>query len=231
MEITLIYSGAHKVDGNPYKNLPDDVYEQFKAECNSLKLQFAEKVSRNIGIDIQQVIDTEAKTYTGQEAITAGLADELINSHNIISYFNQHLSTEGGSNQRSVTMSEPSKNMGTESVTTEAATIPAPVIATEQAAAPADEKARCAAIIGATEAQGRSDLAHHLAFKTDLDAESALAVLSASPEKTAAADSGNSLDNAMASIEQPNIGAMDGDSEQSEASQFVASYNKVTGDK
>ncbi|AGH44532.1 S49 family peptidase [Paraglaciecola psychrophila] len=234
MEITLIYSGAHKVDGNPYKNLPDDVYEQFKAECNTLKMQFAEKVSRNIGIDIQQVIDTEARTYTGQEAINAGLADELINSHNIISHFKQYLSTPDGSNQRSVTMSDPSKNAAAESVTTEDKTAPASIAAvseTEQAEVVVDQKARCAAIIGAPEAEGRSDLALHLAFKTDLDAVSAVAVLAASPEQNASADDGNSLDAAMASIEQPNIGAMGQDSEQSEASQYVASYNKVTGEK
>jgi signal peptide peptidase SppA len=231
MEITLIYSGAHKVDGNPYKNLPDDVYEQFKAECNTLKMQFAEKVARNIGIDIQQVIDTEARTYTGQEAINAGLADELINSHHIISHFKEYLSTPDGSNQRSVTMSDPSKNAGAESVTTTEIVTPNAAANTEQAAVVVDQKQRCAAIIGAPEAQGRTDLAHHLAFKTDLDADAALAVLAASPEKDTSFDKGNNLDLAMASIEQPNIGAMSQDSEQSEASQFVASYNKVTGEK
>lgn len=128
-------------------------------------------------------------------------------------------------------MSDPSKNAGAESVTTTEIVTPNAAANTEQAAVVVDQKQRCAAIIGAPEAQGRTDLAHHLAFKTDLDADAALAVLAASPEKDTSFDKGNNLDLAMASIEQPNIGAMSQDSEQSEASQFVASYNKVTGEK
>lgn len=232
MEITLIYSGSHKVDGNPYKNLPDEVYQEFKNECDGLKMQFAEKVSRNIGIGIQQVIDTEAKTYTGEDAVSVGLADEVVNSHNILTYFKQHLSEQGSSNQRSVTMSDPKSNSTSKSVTAEAEQTKIVEVSQPEATAiePVDQKARCASIIGAPEAVGRTELAQHLAFKTDLDAEASIAVLKASPEKSAESNSTSNIDTAMASIDQPNISAMGDDSGQSEASQYVASYKSVVGE-
>jgi len=57
------------------------------------------------------------------------------------------------------------------------------------AATPADiqaavlgERERCASIIGAEEAQGRETMAAHLAFETDLDAETAIGLLATAPE-------------------------------------------------
>jgi len=72
LAVTLIYSGSHKVDGNPYKNLPESVYEDFKTQCDDLRQQFAEKVATNIGLPIETVLETEAQTYTGQAAVDAG---------------------------------------------------------------------------------------------------------------------------------------------------------------
>lgn len=230
VEITLIHSGAHKVDGNPYKNLPDEVYQEFKAECDALKMQFAEKVSRNIGLSIDDVVATEARTYTGEAAIEAGLADELINSHNIISHFQQHLSGTDSTTLRSVTMSEQSQNVAAEPVSTgeEATQVQATA---EQAEAVVDHQARCEAIITSEAAEGRKELAHHLAFKTQMSADEALSVLAAAPkqEATASASDATALDAAMAATEQPNISAMAVDSEPSEAAAFVESYQKVTG--
>jgi signal peptide peptidase SppA len=234
MEVTLISSGTHKLDGNPYKNLPEEVYNDFKTQSDVLKMQFASKVSRNIGISMDQVVETEAACYVGQAAINAGLADELINPHNIISHFKQHLSDSGRTTARSVTMTKVvTKNIETESVNTEAVTTK-PVISASTEANPAeavDQRARCSAIISSASATGRTDLANHLAFKTDLSADDAIKVLDASPEKSVeATTTGNSLDAAMASTEQPNITSMSQDSEQSESSQYVASYKQVTGE-
>ena len=50
-------------------------------------------------------------------------------------------------------------------------------------AAPAvDQKARIAAILGHPEAKGRADAAQHLAFKTDMGAEEAGALLASMPK-------------------------------------------------
>ncbi|MED8667667.1 S49 family peptidase, partial [Escherichia coli] len=45
---------------------------------------FAQKVSAYTGLSVQAVLDTEAAVYSGQEAIDAGLADELVNSTDAI---------------------------------------------------------------------------------------------------------------------------------------------------
>lgn len=43
VDVTLIYAGAHKVDGNPYSQLPDDVRDEFQLSINSTREQFAQK--------------------------------------------------------------------------------------------------------------------------------------------------------------------------------------------
>ncbi|QJR79612.1 S49 family peptidase [Alteromonas pelagimontana] len=228
MEITMIYSGSHKVDGNPYKNLPDDVYQQFKSSCDELREQFAGKVSRNIGLSLDEVLATEALSYTGQAAVDAGLADEVINSHNILTHFTQHLSGTDSQQQRSITMSEQATPAADETVS---AGPEAQQQASPAASAPAvDQKQRCAAILKAPEAEGRSDLAQHLAFNTDLSAEDAVAVMKASPESKSAAQ-GNALDIAMSATEQPGIGAIAEAEEESEAAKYIAAYNKSVGVK
>lgn len=84
VEITLIYSGSHKVDGNPYSHLPDDVRETLQSRMDATRQMFAQKVSAYTGLSVQAVLDTEAAVYSGQEAIDAGLADELVNSTDAI---------------------------------------------------------------------------------------------------------------------------------------------------
>ncbi|EKJ0816248.1 S49 family peptidase [Escherichia coli] len=84
VEITLIYSGSHKVDGNPYSHLPDDVRETLQSRMDATRQMFAQKVSAYTGLSVQAVLDTEAAVYSGQEAIDAGLADELVNSSDAI---------------------------------------------------------------------------------------------------------------------------------------------------
>lgn len=43
VDVTLIYAGAHKVDGNPYSQLPGDVRDEFQLSINSTREQFAQK--------------------------------------------------------------------------------------------------------------------------------------------------------------------------------------------
>jgi len=65
------------------------------------------------------------------------------------------------------------------------------------------ERGRIAAILNATEAEGRTDLARSLALETDLDAVSAIKVLSSAPEQP---KTGGLLNAAMASVDNPIVG-------------------------
>jgi capsid assembly protease len=77
--VTLIHSGAHKVDGNPYAPLPDPVRARIQAEIDSIRTLFAQTVAASRGrrLTADAALATEAECYRGAEAVAAGLADEV----------------------------------------------------------------------------------------------------------------------------------------------------------
>jgi len=79
MRVTLIHSGQHKVDGNPYAPLPDGVRADIQGEIDVLRFLFAETVAagRAGRLDMDAAMATEAATYRGANAVAAGLADEV----------------------------------------------------------------------------------------------------------------------------------------------------------
>lgn len=75
---TLIHAGAHKVDGNPFEALPDDVRADFQREVELFYSLFvATVVAGRPGLSEEAVRATEARTYIGEEARAAGLVDEI----------------------------------------------------------------------------------------------------------------------------------------------------------
>lgn len=58
--------------------------ETLQSRMDATRRMFAQKVSAYTGLSVQAVLDTEAAVYSGQEAIDAGLADELVNSTDAI---------------------------------------------------------------------------------------------------------------------------------------------------
>jgi signal peptide peptidase SppA len=79
MRVTLIHSGSHKVDGNPYEPLPAEVRDDIQREIDVLRFLFTETVAAGRAGRLSQdaAIATEAATYRGANAIAAGLADEV----------------------------------------------------------------------------------------------------------------------------------------------------------
>ncbi len=78
--ISLIHAGEHKVDGHPYAALPDDVRGEWEAEMEGLREIFAETVAAGRGgrLDAAAALATEARCFTGAEAVAAGLADAVM---------------------------------------------------------------------------------------------------------------------------------------------------------
>jgi ClpP class serine protease len=78
---TFIYSGAHKVDGNPYEPLPASVKAQLEAECDDLRDLFAATVARGRNISAESILKTEAQCFDGPaqlaQALKLGLADAI----------------------------------------------------------------------------------------------------------------------------------------------------------
>lgn len=77
--VTLIHAGAHKVDGHPYAALPDDVRDTMQAEMEQLRQLFATTVGKGRGdrLDAAAALGTEAKCFSGADAVREGLADEV----------------------------------------------------------------------------------------------------------------------------------------------------------
>ncbi len=79
VRVTLIHSGQHKVDGNPYKPLPENVRDDIQREIDVLRFLFTETVATGRAGRLTQdaALATEAATYRGTGAVAAGLADEV----------------------------------------------------------------------------------------------------------------------------------------------------------
>jgi signal peptide peptidase SppA len=224
VKVTHIFSGARKADGTPYQPLSGDAEAKFKADMDHLRGVFVGSVAALRNMDADQVSQTEAMTYKGKQAVDAGLADDTGFFTEVL---NQMAGRTGSSivlkqaNKKEISMAktEPTKPATEEGKpAAPAAEKPegekvAPVAKTDPAPAAqpsaVDQKARIKAITGHAEAQGRKELAEHLAFDTDMSAEDAVKMLAKAP-KTVAEKPENPLAAAMRTQGSPKIGAGDG---------------------
>ena len=91
---TLVHSGQHKVDGNPYEPLPENVHDNIQREIDVLRFLFAETVAAGRAGRLSQdaALATEAATFRGTDAIATGLADEVIDLTRGFARFRESLS-------------------------------------------------------------------------------------------------------------------------------------------
>ena len=171
VDITLIYAGAHKVDGNQFEALPAEVRQDMQQRVDAAHRMFAEKVAMYTGLSVDAVTGTEAAVFEGQSAIKAGLADELINASDAISVMAAALNTHdtGG-------------------------TMPQ-LTATEAAA---QENQRVMGILTCQEAKGREQLATMLAGQQGMSIEQARAILAAAAPQQPVASAQSEADRIMA---------------------------------
>lgn len=73
--VTLIHAGKHKVEGNQFEPLPDDVRASIEARVMSLYEDFVGAVAEHRGLDEAAVKATEAGIFGPDEAVEIGLAD------------------------------------------------------------------------------------------------------------------------------------------------------------
>lgn len=152
IDITLIYSGSHKVDLNGTQALPENVRADYQQRMDDARLMFAEKVAQYTGLSVDAVMATEAATYDGQAGIDAGLADEMVNAADAVTVMSAALKSKSkGGNMPELTA-------------TEAAT---------------QENQRVMGIIGCPEAKGREQLAQMLASQPGMSVTQAQAILAA----------------------------------------------------
>lgn len=78
IKVTMLYSGKHKVDGNPYNDLPEDVAARIQDQLDTTRQLFVETVARNRGLSEEAVYNTEAAVYNGKDALEVGLVDKVM---------------------------------------------------------------------------------------------------------------------------------------------------------
>lgn len=75
---TLIWAGDHKVDGQPFKPLPENVRADWQEEVDALRVRFAEAVGRGRNTSVDALMKTEARLYRGEQARQIGLANVVL---------------------------------------------------------------------------------------------------------------------------------------------------------
>lgn len=189
MKVTLIHSGAHKVDGNPYGPLPEGVQASIQGEINALRDKFAGVVARgrpNMSKD--SVLATEARVYPAQAAADVGFVDGVASFDEAIAQFSQSVSRSGDNKPKGLQMSQSAANPGLTDA--EAEKLMGDARAEGVKAGASTERARIQAILNNEQSDGREATAKHLAFATDMSADAAVALLATMPaaKPAAAAD-------------------------------------------
>lgn len=201
IKVTFIHAGKHKVDGNPYEDLPEDVRADIQKNIDKSYAAFVGVVAKGRRMDEKAVRATEARTYRADDALSLGLIDAVASPSEAVRAFLGELS--GSTSQlvkKEDAMSDGSKPGAEAKATPEQL---------EQARTEAKqaERARVAGITGCEEAKGRESLANHLAMNTDMTVDAAKAVLAAAPKAAPAAAGGGAFKQAMEGTPNPNVGA------------------------
>lgn len=200
LKVELIYAGAHKVDGNPFSDLPDNVRANIQRGVDKSRDDFVAAVARNRGLDKQVVRDTEAACYRADEALAIGLIDAVSTPTQAVAALLSELS--GSTDNQENTMSVQTTKPEAESADQPAVT---PVDAAAERKA---EQDRCKGILNCEEAKRNPSLANHLAFETDMSVEAARKALSASaPSTDDSSSAANPFQQAMDNDKHPNLGA------------------------
>ena len=240
-KLTFIYKGQHKVDGNSYEPLPKSVKARIDAKLEVPYNLFVDAVSTYRSMDSQKVRDTEASTFTAEEALELGLVDSVVSSDDAIAAFVAELNGK----QRSKIMSTANANV--EHTTTNAATgtDAANVVEAQKAAVASareegikvgadTERARIMGILKSDEAKDRTAMALVLC-EQGMTVEASKAILAtAAPAvvATTEAPKTNAFVNAMDNSNNPELASTtESNDKPSAAKTALAALSAMTGEK
>lgn len=185
---TLIYAGRHKVDGNPYGPLTDNVKADLQVEVAKFYDQFVGLVAQGRGDRLTEsdARATEARVFLGQEAIDKGLADRMASFDAVLASLQQQPPRSSGQSKKGSRSMSDQTNTPAAGITQEAHTA-----AVNAARAEGQQAAttRIGTILRSEAAKGKQKLAMTLAFDTALSAaEAEKALAAAAPEEAPKAE-------------------------------------------
>lgn len=230
---TYIFAGQHKVDGNPYESLPENVRARIQSRIDELYTEFVASVARNRGLDDQAVRDTEALTFTAKEAVSNGLADEIGSLEDALAAFMADL------NEGDETMSQ-KENQASEEVAAMIKAARDEGLTAGRLEGSKAEKERFGAVLGLEESATRRASAINFAVKTDLSVETVQGLLKDIPADAAqvavdpAPKADNAFRDAMNKTENPDLGSggeggPSADSDEAKTAAILADYRRATG--
>lgn len=228
IDITLIKFGDHKVDGNPFEALSDDVKKSIQASVDKTGERFVSLVATNRSMDADKVRATQARVYQAEEALGLGLIDKIATPSQAVKLFYDGLTgsqtqLKGNGMTQQSEDTKPAQNAQGNKTQTPAA---------ESTDARTQERARISSIVSCDEAKGKGALANHLAMNTDMSLESAKAVLSAAAVEQPAQGASNGFAAAMAGTQNPNMDAGAAPAgEQTAAQRILQAQSAATGIK
>jgi capsid assembly protease len=198
--ITLIQSGNHKVDGNPYQSLPESVRADIQSQIDSIRVDFANAVASGRGdrFTAEQALATEAKVYSAKDAKKLGLIDAVSSFDAVIKEMGQAAISGSAAQKKPLNVNKGTSMANENELIFSASDMEkekAVLLSSERANASAvmqeavvkassdgalNERQRIGAIIGSDVAKGRETLANHIAFKTSMSVDDAASMLAAS---------------------------------------------------
>lgn len=152
---TLIHAGAHKVDGNPFEPLTEEVRADLQAEVNAIYDAFLATVAKGRGnrLTAAAARKTEAKTKIGKQAVEVGLVDRVGSFESVLA--------------------ELTRAAGRSTVQTGRTSMDTTTTSPDALA----ERGRFETVLSSEHYRGREASAHHMLFKTDMPAEAIVGVL------------------------------------------------------
>jgi ClpP class serine protease len=234
-DITFIFAGSHKVDGNSYEPLPDSVRARYQERIDALYSLFTNTVADYTGLSVEDVVATQADTFTADEALRLGLVDAIDDPQDALQAFVAELN---GDNKRSLFMTTPTSNAEQPETQAEGAVTQAAMETAVSAAKTegvklgvTQERERTKAVLSSEHYVGREKMALKL-LDTEMSAEQITGVLAEALAAPAAAAQSNAFEQAMESG-NPEVGSGEttGAQEQSVADRMLASYGMASGQK
>lgn len=233
--ITFIHAGKHKVDGNPYGELPEPVKARIQKRIDSMYNIFVQTVARNLQLDEAVVRDTEALTYGAEESIEIGFAHEVRPFDEALAAYSGEL--ENTEEEENVELTAEQEKAVQARIDTAAASAKAEGKAEGLKEGATAERSRLQGIMGCDEAKTRPTMATHLALNTELSVDSVKSTLAVSPaEKTETAKNNGADFKAAMEKDNPNLGAgadtdNGGDKADTAHDEAMAAFAAINGTK
>lgn len=254
IQVTHIFAGTHKVDGNPYEPLPVAVRDHLQADIEGLYTMFVQAVSKHRGLSEQAIRNTGAAVFRGQAAIAAGLASRISTTDALITELSARRArtypasgqpAHGTAVSKGALMSSTAPEAGNQPATTTAAAPASPATASA-AAAPAQpsadamrsegavaERARVSAILAHPNASANPAITKQC-IDTGLSADHAKGFLDAATPAAASAPAtaSNHFAQAMTALGNPAVSGVEGavpDAAAASAAQSTAGWARAFG--